>query len=594
MATEVVVPILGFSNEKGKIVKWLKSEKDFVKKGEPIFELETDKVVTEIEAPATGILKKILIPEGMEVPVLTVVAIITEKREELPEKYRTVRTEALLQPPSPSLSQKLASKPSTVFSPRRSKESYDIAILGAGPGGYVSALRAAQLGARVLLIEKGDVGGTCLNRGCIPTKSFLSDINTFRKVRDSDLFINRANVSIDIRKLVSRKNRVVETMKRGISLLLESQGITFIKGFGRFSDSKTIEVSSNGKRKGYKAQHVMIATGSGPASIPTIGINGKTVLSSDEVLDLKGIPKNILIIGGGVIGVEFATIFNGLGAKVTVLEMLPQIISGEDEEVARGLRTLLKKRGIEILTGARVLRASSKKGKVEVEVERNGKKEKCSGEKVLMAIGRVPNTEGLNLEKIGVKVEGGFVTVNSKMETNVEGVYAIGDVIGKMMLAHAASAEGIIAVENILGKAHEIDYQKIPSCIYTFPEVASVGLKESEAKQKGYDIRIGKFPYLNSGKALATGEPEGFVKIIAEKELGQILGVQILGEHATELIGECLLAMNVEASIEDLGEVVKGHPTLSETITEAALDWQKKAIHITYRSGGQRGNKVAS
>jgi dihydrolipoamide dehydrogenase len=581
MATEVVVPMLGFSNEKGKITKWLKSEKDYVKKGEPIFELETDKVVTEIEAPATGILKKILVPEGMEVPVLTIVAIITDKGEELPEKYGAIGREVSHPPPTSSISQEPASTRPPRATPRTSKESYDIAILGAGPGGYVGAIRAAQLGARVLLIEKGDLGGTCLNRGCIPTKSFLSYIKTYHKVRDSNLFINGAKVSIDLRKLVSQKNQVVETMKRGISLLLDNQGITFINGFGRFSDSKTIEVSSNGRRKVYKAQHVMIATGSQPASIPTIGIDGKRILSSDDALDVKRIPKTMLIIGGGVVGVEFATIFNGLGTKVTVLEMLPQIISSEDEEVAGGLRILLEKRGIEILTGAKVLDTSFKKEKVEVRVEREGKKEKLYGERVLMAIGRTPNTEGLNLEKIGVKMEGGFVKVNSKMETNVEGVYAVGDVIGKMMLAHAASAEGITAVENITGKVREIDYPKIPSCIYTLPEVASVGLKEFEARQKGYDVQIGKFPYLKSGKALVTGEPEGFVKIIAEKELGQILGVQILGEHATELIGECLLAMNVEASIEDLGEVVKGHPTLSEMVTEAALDWEKKAIHIS-------------
>lgn len=576
MATEVVVPMLGFSNEKGKIVKWLKSEKDFVKKGEPIFELETDKVVTEIESPATGILKKILIPEGQEVPVLTVVAVITGKGEELPEKYRAARPEVPVQPLSPSILQKPASKPSPVAS----KESYDIAILGAGPGGYVSAIKAAQTGARVLLIEKGELGGTCLNKGCIPTKSFLSDIKIYRKVRDSDLFINGTKVSIDLIKMVSRKNRVVETMKRGTSLLLQSQGINLVRGFGRFLDSKTVEVSSNGKGKVYQAKNVILATGSQPASIPTIELDGKMILSSNEALDLKRIPKNVLIIGGGIVGVEFATIFRGLGAKVTILEMLPQIISNEDEEVIRGLRMVLEKEGIEILTRAKVLGTFLRKNNVEVTVEREGKKQKVFGEKVLMAIGRAPNTEGLNLEEIGVKMEGGFVKVNSKMETNVEGVYAIGDVIGKMMLAHAASAEGITAVENIMGKVREIDYQKIPSCIYTFPEVASVGLNESEAKQKGYDIQVGKFPYLNSGKAWTIGEPEGFVKIIAEKELGQILGVHILGAHATELIGECLLAMNLEASIEDLGEVVKGHPTLSETITEAALDWQKKAIHI--------------
>ncbi len=569
MATEVVVPMLGFSNEKGKIVKWLKSENDFVKKGEPIFELETDKVVTEIEAPATGILKKILIPEGQEVPVLTVVAIITEKREKLP---------AL---PSPFIPQKPASKPTLAPSPRASKESYDIAILGAGPGGYVAAIRAAQMGARVLLIEKGELGGTCLNKGCIPTKSFLSDIKTYRKVRDSDLFINGTKVSIDLTKMVSRKNRVVETMKRGTSSRLQNQGINLIKGFGRFVDSKKLEVSSNGRAKIYQAKNVIVATGSRAASLPMIKIDGKMIISSNEALDLKRIPKHLLIIGGGIVGVEFATIFRGLGARVTVLEMLPKIISNEDEEVIRGLSMLLEKEGIEILTRAKVFGASLKKSSVEVMVDREGKKEKFSGENVLMAVGRSPNTEGFHLEKTGVEMEAGFVKVNSKMETNVEGIYAIGDVTGKMMLAHAASAEGITAVENIMGKVREMDYQKIPSCIYTFPEVASVGLNESEAKQKGYDIQVGKFPYLNSGKAWTMGEPEGFVKIIAEKELGQILGVHILGEHATELIGECLLAMNLEASIEDLGEVVKGHPTLSETITEAALDWQKKGIHIS-------------
>jgi dihydrolipoamide dehydrogenase len=319
------------------------------------------------------------------------------------------------------------------------------------------------------------------------------------------------------------------------------------------------------------------------ASLPTVQIDGKMIISSDEVLDLKEVPKDILIIGGGVIGVELATIFNCLGTKVMILEMLPQIISTEDEEVIRGLKILMERQGIEILTQTRVLHASPKEANVEVTVEREGKEEKLFGENVLMAVGRVPNTEGFNLERTGVQKEGKFIKVNSRMETNVDGIYAVGDVIGKMMLAHAASTEGIVAVENIMGRVREIDYQKIPSCIYTFPEVASVGLKESEAKQKGYDIQVGKFPYLHNGKALAMGEAEGFVKIIAERELGQILGVHILGEHATELIGECLLAMNVEAAIEDLGEVVKGHPTLSETVMEAALDWQGLSIHLPKR-----------
>ncbi len=577
MATEVVIPMLGITIEKGKILKWFKSEGEFVNKGESIFEVETDKVVTEVESPATGILKKILIPENIEVPILTVVAIITERGEELPEKYGAIKSE--IPPPSkPSITpqpQKVSA-----FSARASEEGYDLAILGAGPGGYVAAIRAAQMGARVLLIEKDELGGICLNRGCIPTKSFLSDIKIYKRVRGSDIFINGSAVSIDMKKMVARKNKVIETIKRGVSLLLQSQKITFVKGFGRFLDTKTIEVSSDGKVEAMKAENIIIATGSQVASLPTVKIDGKMILSSDEVLDLIEIPKNILIIGGGVIGVEFATIFNGLGTKVTIIEMLPQIISTEDEEVVRGLKILMEKQGIEILTQVKVLHVSPQKGIVEVTVEREGKEEKLFGEKVIMAVGRIPNTERLDLESIGVQKEGKFIKVNSRMETNIEGVYAIGDVVGKMMLAHVASAEGIVAVENIMGRVHEVDYEKIPSCIYTFPEVASVGLKESEARKKGYDIQVGKFPYLNNGKALAMGEAEGFVKIVAERELGQILGVHILGEQATELIGECLLAMNVEASIEDLGEVVKGHPTISETIMEASLDWQNRAIHI--------------
>jgi dihydrolipoamide dehydrogenase len=457
---------------------------------------------------------------------------------------------------------------------------FDVAVLGAGPGGYVAAIRAAQMGASVLVVEKGELGGTCLNRGCIPTKSFLSDVQTLRKVRGADLFVNGKSVSIDVAKMVARKDQVVETMKRGIGILFESRKITLAKGQARFVDAKTIEVSADGKVKTYGAAHTVIATGSRVASLPTVRVDGEAILSSDEVVNLKAIPRDVIIIGGGVIGVEFACIFNGLGSRVTVLEMLPQIISTEDEEVIRGLATLLKRQGITIMTGTRVLTAAPRDGKVDVAIERDGRQETLTAEKVLQAVGRAPYTEGLNLEGIGVQMDRRFIKVNARMETSVAGVYAVGDVIGGKMLAHAASAEGIAAVENILGKGRPVDPLKVPGCIYTFPEVASVGLKETEARQKGYDVKIGKFPLLSNGKARAMGEPEGFVKIVAEKKLGQILGVHILGEHATDLIGEPLLAMNVEASIEDLMEVVKGHPTLSEAVTEAALDWEKRAIHL--------------
>ena len=459
--------------------------------------------------------------------------------------------------------------------------SYDIAVIGAGVGGYVAAIRAAQMGARILVIEKDKLGGTCLNRGCIPTKSFLSDVKPLYRIRSSSLYEGKETLTINVEKMIARKNQVVETMAKGVASLFKSNEIHWIQGIATFVDPKTLEVLKNGKKETYRANNIIIATGSRVGTIPSLSIDGKNLLSSNDILDIQMIPKDMIIIGGGVIGVEFATIFNALGTEVTILEMLPTIISTEDDEVIRGLKIILEKQGVKILTDTRVTGASPAKNRVIVNIQDySGKEEQLTAETVLMAVGRVPYTEKLGTEKIGLQVEGQFIKANARMETNVDGVYAIGDVIGRTMLAHAASAEGIVAAENIMGKSREIDYRKIPSCIYTFPEVASVGLTEREAGECGMDIQVGRFPYLYSGKAMAMGEPEGFVKIIAERELGEILGVHILGEHATELIGECLLAMHLEATVEDLGEVVKGHPTLSEAIMEAALDWSNRSIHL--------------
>jgi dihydrolipoamide dehydrogenase len=458
---------------------------------------------------------------------------------------------------------------------------YDIGVIGAGPGGYVTAIRAAQMGARVLVIEKGELGGTCLNRGCIPTKAFLSDVKHFHKMKISPLYEGKDHLSLNMEKMVVRKNEVVETMTKGIATLFSSNGIQWVRGVGCFVDSRTIEVMHDGRRETYRVNNIIIATGSRAANIPNVSVDGRNVLSSDEILNVRKIPRELVVIGGGVIGLEFAAIFNALGTQVTVVEMLPTILSTEDEEVIRGLHTVLEREGITILTDTRVIGASSKTDKVHVKIqEKSGEKVQLTAEKVLVSVGRTPHAEGFGLESVGLRMDGQFIEVNARMETNVDGVYAIGDVIGKIMLAHAASAEGVVAVENIMGKSREIDYRRIPRCVYTFPEIASVGLKEREARDSGLDIRVGKFPYLYSGKAIAMGEPEGFVKIIAEKELGEIVGVHILGENATDLIGECVLAMNLEASVEDLSEVAKAHPTLSETIMEAAMDWKGAAIHL--------------
>ena len=400
-----------------------------------------------------------------------------------------------------------------------------------------------------------------------------------RKIKSSEVFANTETLAINWPKLTARKNQVVETLRNGVAALLKSQKVNLLRGRGKFIEPHAVEVDCEGKKEIIRAEAVIVATGSRPSPLPQIPFDGQRILSSDDIFLLPEPPMELVIIGGGVIGVEFAMIFNSLGTKVTILEMLPQIIATEEPEVIQGLHRLLEKGGIRILTQAKVLSASPLKEGVSIVLQRKNKEEELSAEKVLMAVGRKPNTEDLGLDKVGIRLNGSFIEVNSRMETAVPGIYAIGDVTGKMMLAHAASAQGIVAVENMAGKDREIDYQRIPNCIYTLPEVASVGLKEEEPRQEGYELQVGRFPYRNSGKALAMGEPEGFVKIIAEKELGQVLGVHILGDRATDLNGECVLAMNLEGTIEEWGETVKGHPTLSEILNEAALDAQGWAIH---------------
>jgi len=312
-----------------------------------------------------------------------------------------------------------------------------------------------------------------------------------------------------------------------------------------------------------------------------VAVDGKVILTSTEMLNLSTVPKDLVVIGGGYIGMEFACLFNGLGSNVTVIEMLPEILTTEDEEIARGLITILKKRGIQIHTETKVKEAKVKGGHAEVTVTNKEEKEEVfKAEKALMAVGRSPCTDGLRLEKAGVALNGKFIKVNERMETTSPGIYAIGDVTGRQMLAHKASAEGVAAAENAAGKQATVDYSKIPNCIFTFPEIASIGLTEKQAKEKGLDLMIGRFPFASNGRALATGGSEGFIKVIAEKELGQVVGVHILGDHATDLIGGPALALALEATTEELGKTVQAHPTLMEVLSEASLDAMREAIHL--------------
>ena len=457
---------------------------------------------------------------------------------------------------------------------------FDVTVIGGGPGGYVAAIRAAQLGADVLLVEKDQLGGTCLNRGCIPTKAMLADAKLYHQVKTSSVF-DIEGLRVNMGKLLERKEGVVKNLRSGVGLLLKNHGITVAPGKARFRDPRTVEVETPKGKEEFKSTKTIVATGSVSAQLPSVAVDGKVILTSTEILNLSTLPKDLIVIGGGYIGMEFACLFNGLGSNVTVIEMLPEILTTEDEEVARGLITILKKRGIQIHTETKVKEAKVQKGRAEVTVvSQEGKAQIFHAEKALMAVGRSPYTEGLQLERANVALNGKFIKVNERMETTSPGIYAIGDVTGRQMLAHKASAEGVAAAENTAGKRATVDYSKIPNCIFTFPEIASIGLTERQAKEKGLELMIGRFPFVSNGKALATGGSEGLVKVIAEKELGQVVGVHILGDHATDLIGGPTLALALEATTEELGKTVQAHPTLMEAVAEAALDAMREAIHL--------------
>lgn len=588
MAVEIVLPMLGVTVEKGTILEWFKIEGDPVKKGESLYVVEADKVTTEVESPSDGMLGRILVPAGIEVPVLTVVGIIVAKGEAVPDNYEVLDAAAGEQTPAPA--------PAVAAAPAQPLEvdayssatpmvdssnyDYDLAVIGGGPGGYVAAIRAAQMGARVILAEKDKLGGTCLNRGCIPTKSLLADVQPLHQIRRSGVYNGASKLTGSLAKMQRRKNKVVASMSSGVEGLLKANQVRLVRAEARLLDAHTLELKGPEAEEKISAAHVIIATGSRPSPLPGIAPDGKDVITSDEALELSKAPAKLIIIGGGVIGVELATIFALLGSKVTIVELLPEIVASEDPEVIAALKASLEDMGVKIITGVKAGEVKKvSRGVSLVLSDAQGGQSTLGASKILLAVGRAPNTEGWGREVLGLRLDGPFVEVDAGMGTSLPGVYAIGDVVGKSMLAHTASEEGVVAVENIMGSPRQIDYQRIPNCIYTFPEVASVGLNQAQAKSQGLAVAVGKFPYRFNGKASAMGEKQGFVKIVSDPDLGEILGVCIVGAHATDLIGEVLLAMNLEADVEDLGEVVKGHPTLSEMIKEAALDCRGLAIH---------------
>lgn len=462
------------------------------------------------------------------------------------------------------------------------REEFDLIIIGSGPGGYVAGIRAGQLGLKTAVVEKDPkLGGTCLHRGCIPTKALLHTAAVLDEIKEADsLGIHVAEPVLDIVKAQDRKQKVVDSNARGIEGLFKKNKVTWLRGFGRMTGANEVEVEGPDGKVQYGARFVMIATGSVPRDVPFAPVDGKRIVNSDHILELKEVPKSLAVLGAGAVGTEFASVYTSFGSQCTLIEMLPRILPIEDEEVSAELEKALRRRKIDVLTGTKMASVETTETGVRLRLE-GGKKDLVEAEMLLVAIGRRPVTENLGLEALGIELERGYIKVNPYMQTAVPHIYAIGDVINTPWLAHVASAEGILAVEHMAGeKVRPINYDRVPSCTYCEPEVASVGLTEAKARERGYDVAVGKFPMAALGKAKILGKTGGFVKVVRDKKYDEVLGVHIIGAHATDLIAEACVALQMEGTDEELMRTMHAHPTLSEAVMEAAHAAHGQPIHF--------------
>lgn len=463
---------------------------------------------------------------------------------------------------------------------------YDVVIIGSGPGGYVAAIRAGQLGLKVAIVEKDDrFGGTCLLRGCIPTKALLFNAKLYQQFLNAKEFgITYKDLALDLKVVQQRKNKIVLKNAKGVEFLLKKNKVETVRGYGSLASPTSVLVKSpTGEEKTLETRHVILATGSEPKIFPNINVDGKHVITNNEALELESVPKSMVVIGAGAVGVEFASIYSRFGSKITLVEMLPQILPFEDSEVAAELEKIFRKQGITVMTNTSLEKLDLMKDGVSVTVKNtvDGKVISIEAEKALIAVGRAPNTANIGLEKVGIQTERNFVLINDYMQTNVSSVYAIGDIVPKPQLAHMASFEAHVAVEHIAGHhPRPINYDLCPSCTYCDPEVASVGISEKKALERGRRVKVGRFPFMAIAKAGIVGEPEGFVKIVSDAKFGEILGVQIIGPHATDVIAEACVAMTMEATAEDLALTIHAHPTIAEAMGEAAHAAFDLPIHI--------------
>lgn len=582
MGKIVNMPQFDMSMTEGTITRWYFQEGDFVDKGESLFEAETGKASNaEDYYDKPGKLLKIFVQEGETVPIGTPLCFIGEEGEDIPDV--SVPTASAAQPEkasaaAPAASAPAAPKPEKKEVSARAKldtsgYSYDLTVIGAGPGGYVAAIKAAQLGARVAVVEKDELGGTCLNRGCIPTKALYTSANQYNKMKNADIYgLCAEKVGFDWSKIMARKDSIVKQLTGGVGALLKKNGVTLYKGEAVCKDGHTVTVGDETLTTGY----ILLATGTTPLHVLQNVDSDVTILTTDELLSIEALPESLAIIGGGVIGCEIANIFASFGVSVTIIELMPTIVPMVDKEISSLLASSLQAKGVRIINGIGT-KAVKKQGKLNALELENGETVEC--EMILEAVGRrTVDTAfaALDLER----TPKGTVVVDDTMCTSNETVYAIGDITGGYMLAHEASKQGEIAVNYLFGNHQEEEKAIIPSCIFTEPEIAFVGMTEEKAKEAGYTVKTFKFPFAANGKALTLSESEGFVKVVVDAAYGEILGVHIIGPEASSLIHEAVAAMNLEATAAAAGNMVHAHPTLSEALMEAFLGASTGAIHI--------------
>ena len=578
MAQRIIIPRLGQTMTEGIVAKWYKKDGEAVAAGDPVYELEYDKSTATIEAKKAGTLRT-LVEEGSTVPLGDTVAVVLEAGEKL-EDILAQKTYSVAN--AAKAGGVSAGAPAAPAANKVANADADAIVIGGGPGGYVCAIRMGIHGKKVILIEKDSLGGTCLNRGCIPTKALLQSAETYLAcVNAAEFGVNTAGVTFDLNVVDERKKKIVNTLVRGVEGLLKARKVEIVHGAAKLASATSVEVTlDDGSKKTYTAGNIIIAAGSVPSAPPIPGIDGKNVITSNEALDVTDMSGSMIIIGGGVIGMELGTVYAAFGCKVTIVEAMPDILPNMDAEIVKQFRRAIRKT-MDIKTGAMVTNIGDEGGLKKVTFKIGDKEDSVTADRVLVAIGRRPATAELNLDAVGVKSERGRIGVNEEFMTSVNGIYCIGDANGKIMLAHAASAQGIDVADRIAGKpVHPGNkHSVVPSCIYTDPEIASVGKTEEQLKNENAEYNVSKFSFRGNGRSLVLGKAEGFVKILSSKKHGEVLGVHIIGPYATELIGECALAMRMECCVEDIAETIHAHPTVGESIMEAAEAGVYGAIH---------------